>query len=349
MTQQKSFKVTIAALMATAILGLAIPAFANPMTVVSQKKGGGGGGHSGGGGQRGSGGGAQVHARSEGVRTQNFVSRTQGGTYQKQAPVKQSTPSRVPERRAGSPAGSAVLSQRKFTKTTQGRVYDNGLVLRHGVKVTQAWEHRYFPRGFVHFPFYRPTFVRGSCFISPFGFYFGICAPFIDISVCGIFPPPVVFIDVPIYSRNTCTGYPDSGGPNIINDPNLDQNEPGLNAALDELTETFQSGNIDGVVSLVNPNMRVAVFERGKYQYSLEGNDFVDMTRDAIGSTQTISFTLQSLRQRTPGVFCCSGTHTYTGQNGKTRTVYVSFVLQDLSGLWTLTQVGTSPDIIQKL
>jgi hypothetical protein len=133
----------------------------------------------------------------------------------------------------------------------------------------------------------------------------------------------------------------------MINDPDLDQKEPGLNNALDELTETFQGGNIDGIVSLINPNMQVAIFERNSYQYSLHANDYIDMTRDMIQSIQTVQFSLDYLHQRSPTVFTISGQHVYKDQTGNSRSVYVTFVLQDIGGLWTLTQAGTSPDIIQ--
>ncbi len=93
----------------------------------------------------------------------------------------------------------------------------------------------------------------------------------------------------------------------------------------------------------------MAIFLQGRYQYSMAGNNYVDLTRDAIGAMQTTSFTLQYLHQRAPGVFSACGQHQYTDSSGATRIVYVSFVLQDISGQWTLTQVGTAPDIIQSL
>jgi len=159
----------------------------------------------------------------------------------------------------------------------------------------------------------------------------------------------VLFVDIPIYDGSNCSGFYNQDDGNLINDPNLDQNQPGLNNALDELTETFQGGNIDGLVALIDPNTQIAIYEKGAYQYSMASNDFVDMTRDTIQSTQSLGLNLQYLHQRSPGVFCVSGQNTYKNASGQTRSVYVSYVLQDISGQWTLTQVGTSPDTIQKI
>jgi hypothetical protein len=259
------------------------------------------------------------------------------------------TPPPAPPRRIRREVPTQVIHQRTFTKTTSGRLYDNGLRLRKGTEPA-AWQREYFRRGHVHFPFYRQTYVRGRSYYSPFSFFFNICVPCIDFSVCQVLPPPVSFIDIASYGGDQrCMGFLGIDDYNMINDPNLDQNQPGLNNALDELTETFQGGNIDGVVSLINPNLNVAVFMHNQYRYSLHADDYIDMTRDMLQSIQTVQFSLDYLHQRSPTVFCASGRHVYQDQNGNQRTVYVSFVLQDIGGLWTLTQVGTTPDIMQSM
>lgn len=211
------------------------------------------------------------------------------------------------------------------------------------------WQKEYFRRGHVHFPYYRQTYIAGRCYYSPFSYFFGVCLPYIDISVCEVLPPPVQFIDYAAYSGDRCLGFQSTNDYNMINDPDLDQKEPGLNNALDELTETFQGGNIDGIVSLINPNLNIAVFMHNQYRYSLHANDYIDMTRDMLQSIQTVSFSLDYLHQRSPTVFTVSGEHVYQDSSGNTRTVYVSFVLQDIGGLWTLTQAATSPDVMQTM
>lgn len=305
----------------------------------------------------------ETHARREGVRTPTYVGRTQGGTFQQMPPLRQQVPQRIPPvdrtvvgnrqptpqpRQVRRQLPPQIVHQRTFTKTSSGRVYDNGLRLRKGIAVA-PWQKEYFRKGHVHFPYYRQTYIPGRTFYSPFSFFFGICVPVIDISVCDVLPPPVQFIDYTAYDGDRCVGYQSTSDYNMINDPDLDQKEPGLNNALDELTETFQGGNIDGIVSLINPNLNVAIFMHNQYRYSLHANDYIDMTRDLIQSVQTVSFSLDYLHQRSPTVFTVSGEHVYQDQNGNSRTVYMSFVLQDIGGLWTLTQVGTSPDIMQTM
>jgi hypothetical protein len=241
------------------------------------------------------------------------------------------------------PSAPRVQAERKFTKTPQGRVYDNGLQLRKGIPVTAAWQKHYFPKGHYHFPYYRNTFVRGQTFWSPFGFYFGVCVPYISADDCRIYPPAAEFIDVPVYQGVQFVRFDDADDQNLFNDPNLDQDQPGLRNAIDYLTEAFQGGNIDGLVTLVDPSTSIAVYQYGKYQYSLPANDYIDLARDAIQSMNTVGFSLNYLHQRAPNVFSVAGRQTYKDQNGQTQTNWVSFVLQDISGQWTLTQVETSP------
>jgi hypothetical protein len=158
-----------------------------------------------------------------------------------------------------------------------------------------------------------------------------------------------MFIDAPLYDGVRWSGWNNDQDRNWLNDRNLDDEEPGLNNALDELTEAYQSGNIDGLVALVDPGVSVAVYERGAYQYTMPSNDFLDLTRDALRSLQTVSFNLEFLHQRATNIFSVGGQHIYRSANGQVRTVYVNFVLQDFGGHWTITQVETSPDVVQNL
>ncbi|HLJ56514.1 MAG TPA: nuclear transport factor 2 family protein [Chthonomonadaceae bacterium] len=289
--------------------------------------------------------------------------RTSTGTssVRRNPPPRTGTTTRIDQIRSGPgvPAGSApnvgklrlratplTLAHRTFTKTTEGRHYDNGIHLRKGVKVTETWQRRYFPRGTFHFEGYTRS-LTASAFISPFGFYFGVCAPYISRERCRVAPPVSVYIDIPIYTGDTCHGYP-----KLVPSENLlDLNyvEPGLANAVDELREAFGNGNIDALVTLVDPRSQIAVYLRGNYDYSLDANDYLDLTRDAMRNTHTVEFDITRIHQVARNVYTVSGKHLYEDERGEVRKVYVSYVLENINGEWTLTQVGTAPDKIQRL
>jgi hypothetical protein len=236
---------------------------------------------------------------------------------------------------------------REFTRTPSGRQYDNGLELRKGTNDTTSWQHKYFPSGHYHYPYYTNSFGRGD-YYSPFAFYFGICDPYISGSDCSIYPPSDAFINIPIYDGNMFSGWTDTDN-NAFDQPTLNAEEPGLLNATDEISETFQNGNIDALVALIDPNISIAIYTQGKYQYSMKSNDYVDLTRDTIKTVKVVSLNLNYLQQDSPTVYTLSGEEVYVGDDNQNRAVYLSFVLQDIGGQWTLTQVGTSPDRIQDL
>ncbi len=296
------------------------------------------------------------HAPREVVRTPTYVPRSTG--TQRTSGARNSPPAQIISRQGGgnrtvyqtprrtiTPNTPGIKGQRTFTKTANGRHYDNGLNLRKGILASTTWQKRYFPSGHYHYPNYRTSWVAGSTFFSPFGFFYGVCVPFIGTAGCGFFPPSVTFIDLPAYNGVNCSGFTDDDQDNLISDPNLETEEPGLLNAMDCLTETFQGGNVDGLATLVSPNMQIAIYLRGQYQYSMAPNDYIDVARDAIKAISNVSFTLNYLHQRSPNVFSVGGKQIYTDRSGNEQVAWVSYVLQDISGQWTLTQVGNAPGI----
>lgn len=158
----------------------------------------------------------------------------------------------------------------------------------------------------------------------------------------------MIYVDIPLYSGVNCRGYaPISREDNYLERDYLWQREPGIGSAVDELREAFGHGNIDALVALTDPNVQIAVFLQGKYEYTLDANDFVDLTRDGLQGIDTISFDITRVHERSAGIYVVSGEHVYRDRNGQRRKVYVSYVLEDIKGIWTLTQVGTAPDRIQ--
>jgi len=204
----------------------------------------------------------------------------------------------------------------------------------------------FFSLGFAFYPSYCPTYDFASVYYSPYYFYYGNCPPYIYRHGCFYGPPPVVYVEVPVYVGADARGY-DTGPDDYYLRRRYDDHDPELDRAIDDIRETFRGGNIEPLVQLVDPKVRIAVFQKGKYEYSLESNDYLDMTRDALTTTDTVQFDLYRVQRRAAGVYVVSGKHVYKNHEGEDRAVYVSYVLEKLGGRWTLTQVGTSPDHIQ--
>lgn len=235
-----------------------------------------------------------------------------------------------------------------FSRSWEGRRYDNGLYLRPATRIYDNRLARYYPSHFVSYPYYCPTFSFGVTFYSPYSYYYGVCAPYIYRTHCFYGPPATIFIDVPIYVGDECRGYDTRHDDYYLNTDASRYREPGLDSAIDKIRDTFRTGDVQSLVDITDPKVRIAVFQRGKYQYSIDPGDYLDMTRDALQSTETVAFDLYRVHQRGAGVYVVSGKHEYRNHDGETRTVYVSYALERIDGRWLLTQVGTAPDRIEE-
>lgn len=241
-----------------------------------------------------------------------------------------------------------------FTRSREGRRFNSGIYLREGGYIHDTRIRRYFSGwDYCSYPWYYPSFEFSVSYWSPYSFYYDVCPPYIYRQHTYYLPPSVVYIEVPVYVRSEARGWDDEALDDYyLNrrgyDYNADDvNDRGLNQAVDDIEDTFREGRIESLVYLTDPKIRIAVYRSGKYQYSLDSNDYLDLTRDALRVTDTVSYKLDRIRRKGSGTYVASGKHVYRDRDGKQRTVYVSFAMEKIDNRWTITQVGTAPDRIQ--
>ena len=237
-----------------------------------------------------------------------------------------------------------------FTRSAEGRRYNSGIVLREGYRFSNPRLRTYFSHGYSYFPYYCPTYDAALVFYSPYSYYYGCYPSYIYRHRTYYRRPAIIYIEVPIYTGNDCRGYDSDLDDYYLNRSHydLDDRDRDLRQATDALREAFRYGSIEPLVEITDPGVRIAIFRKGNYEYSVEPNDFLDMTRDAMRATDTISFDLYRFKRRATGVYVISGKHVYRNREGERRTVYVSYVVERLNSRWVLTQVGTAPDRIQE-
>jgi hypothetical protein len=278
-----------------------------------------------------------------------------GDRVQGPGPIRSGSPSYRTNSRSETVTPQHDRGRDIFTRSQEGRYYNNGVTLRHGYYTPYREVERYYPR-YSYYPYYYPTFVASASYYSPYGFYFGVCAPYIARQHAYYAYPTTVWIDVPVYVNNVYSGWDDdrkyrddyylNRAEDLYDPDNIA--DTSLRDALDDIHDAFRYGSIEHLVNLVDPQVKVAIFLKGKYEYSMPSNDYLDMTRDAMRYMDTIQFDFTRLRKRAMNVYVVSGKHVYKNSNDETRAVYVSFVLEKLKDRWTITQLGTSPDQIQE-
>ncbi|MGC8667448.1 MAG: hypothetical protein ACP5VE_04945, partial [Chthonomonadales bacterium] len=238
-----------------------------------------------------------------------------------------------------------------FGRTEEGRRYfSNGVILRPRTYIEDRRIRYYFPYGYVYYPYYAPVFEVGVV-ASPFYFYYGAFPAYIYRWHVYTYPPPVVYIEVPIYEGGRCRGW----GDDDLDDYYLNSRryryevpDSDLQRAIDDIRDAFRTGDVNPLVSVTDPSVKIAIFLKGKYEYSIAVNDYLDMTRDALNAADTITFDLYRVHRRAEGVYVVSGKHVYRNRDGEVHTVYVSYVLERINGRWVITQIGTAPDRIRE-
>lgn len=216
-----------------------------------------------------------------------------------------------PEYHAGSVTHNVV------TKTYKPPVYRSGRYYYEAPHVHRPCYYGYWAFDYV------PSYSRRSCY-----FHFGIF-PYVNVTRVVVSSyPKVIYVGEPIY---TSSGY---------------YLESAKYAALDEALADIRSAWIAGRYDLIANHIRsydsIAVFDDGSYDYSINGQDYLDMTRDAVEDLQTASFVWDGVRQRSDGSVTAFATHKYYDGSGYIKTVYVSYTMQRIGSGYYVTEVGSS-------
>jgi hypothetical protein len=115
-----------------------------------------------------------------------------------------------------------------------------------------------------------------------------------------------------------------------------------LDDTLSDIRQAWTDGRLDLITNHTRTGQSIAVLLDGRYDYSLDLDDYIAMTSDAIDQMQTISFTWESVRERADGGYTAFGKHVDRDQAGLQQTVYVSYTLRGIAGQYVIEEVGSS-------
>ena len=172
-----------------------------------------------------------------------------------------------------------------------------------------------------HFRYHSYGFTPGNSVVYSPWYYYSNLPPYINSS-------SVIYVDgysraVPSYRWQTYRRDAASQG------------------AIDRIANAFQQDNAGPIISLVQPNSRVAILMDGQFQYDLVGEDFENMLSDMVQSTQTESYTVDAAHQYGDHLQV-QGTQRFRDANGDTQTVHMEFVLvADRNGDFSITEFNS--------
>ena len=248
-------------------------------------------------------------------------------------------------------------------------VYTNGL-FTNGI-FTYDWAYAIFPGGNAAYPYYVPDFVPGGTYFSPYSYYSQSAPSFILADTVYQAPPQVIYVPVPVYMNGDYRGVqkaeiddyylnrtpkqddgPKVGANGAAGSPRTPANAPQTDRliarAAADIAKAWQTGSMDALAPYIDAKAQIAIYLRGKYQYSLDARDYLDLTRDAFAATKTVKFELDAPVRKERGVYLLTGRHVYQNKDGAERTVYVNYALELKEDKYQITQVGSAPDKVEE-
>lgn len=162
--------------------------------------------------------------------------------------------------------------------------------------------------------------------------YYDPCPPFIAVyRVVYLPPPPITYVEVPVvlYSPYYLERTP--------------QQPDERQTLLSDLRALWKLRDIRFLERYVRSGGYIAVYLDGKYAYSLPGEDYLEMTRDALRAIKTEEITFYQVNQRGTNQLVVRGEHRYIDEaTGMVKVVYVSYTFERAEGRWYLSEVGSS-------
>jgi hypothetical protein len=208
--------------------------------------------------------------------------------------------------------------------------------------------------------YYQYDYDPYYCYPSVYCYYYGLFPPYIHSRRTVIIHHDIVsytYVDIPLIS--IFRDNPDRYDRDDYYLASYRYND--LGPTLRAIERAWKNGEPQLLYDHIRRGSKIDVYLRGDYSYTLDAQDYQDMTSDAMLHITTHSFEFYKVRQRGHGVFVAYGTHTYydfdsydsrqkgqlsgnPGYSGTWNTTYVTYTFERIGGEWYITEAGSSPD-----
>jgi hypothetical protein len=186
---------------------------------------------------------------------------------------------------------------------------------------------------------------RGSSFGVSFGYPYYAYDPFLpDVAV--VASPWYRYSCLPPYIDNTrvivVNNYPSDRGGWQDYDYRSDRRDDGaINDALDDLRDAFERTDDRAANHLVPQDGDVAIFNDGKYDYSLNADDFEKMFLDGVDGSKTVRYEILDTSTRGDEVRV-RARHEFEDSWGEQQSVIHTLTLRrDRDGNYVIREFGT--------
>lgn len=185
---------------------------------------------------------------------------------------------------------------------------------------------------FVNVAFYYPYYHIGpyysGFYYSPFHVYNGWFPTF-------IYPERVIYIERRVYLRDIVSD-------NDYYDP-FDANvQSSLTESMEDIKSAWLYGDGGRLLQHINAAVPVRVYQKGVYKYSLEPEDYRDVTKDALTRVDTVDFEWAQIDKKRTDEVVLTARHTFRDPDGDRHVIRLTYTLEKARGSWWITETGTS-------
>lgn len=114
-----------------------------------------------------------------------------------------------------------------------------------------------------------------------------------------------------------------------------------LNYSIDDLQDGFENRDFRALDRLVPERGQIAIYRDGRYDYSINADDFADLLNDLSSNANTNRYRILETRTNRNSARI-SALHEYTDQWGNRQRVYHSIYLENERGNMVIREFGTS-------
>jgi hypothetical protein len=179
-----------------------------------------------------------------------------------------------------------------------------------------------------YYPFYYAGPVVAGFYYSPFWSYGNLFPTY-------IYPERVIVVERRVYLRD------------VVSDDNFyDPYSPTtdtLRDTMDDIRAAWMNGDGGLLLQHVNDAYPVRILQKGDYKYSLEPEDYRDITKDALNRVQTISFDWTDVDRSASDLVVLEAKHTFRDPDGDSHTIRLNYTVEKSRGSWWITQTDVAP------
>ncbi len=179
-----------------------------------------------------------------------------------------------------------------------------------------------------YYPYYHIGAYRTGFYYSPFHVYNGWFPTY-------IYPERVIYIERRVYLRDVVSS-------NDYYDPFDAHAQTSLTESMEDIKSAWLYGDGGRLLQHINAAVPVRVYQKGVYKYSLEPEDYRDVTKDALARVDTVDFEWASIDKKRSDEVVITARHTFRDPDGDRHVIRLTYTLEKARGSWWITETGTS-------